>query len=84
MFLEGWSEWTPWTNCSEPCGGGFRERERECLVEGVRCICEEEKLCAGNFKVIYLFLQLTNTEKDITVLTPRLCGSGKSNTKKMI
>ena len=56
FIFEGWSEWTPWANCSEPCGGGFRERERECLVEGVRCICEEEKLCAGNFKVRFLVL----------------------------
>ncbi|XP_072324712.1 LOW QUALITY PROTEIN: SCO-spondin [Scyliorhinus torazame] len=26
----GWSEWGPWTPCSEPCGGGIQHRVREC------------------------------------------------------
>jgi hypothetical protein len=47
----GWSAWSAWSNCSAACGGGYRERERDCLVDGVRCICEEDKLCVGNFKV---------------------------------
>ncbi|KAL5005196.1 hypothetical protein ScPMuIL_018652, partial [Solemya velum] len=26
----GWSMWGPWTYCSEMCGGGTKERSREC------------------------------------------------------
>ncbi|PIK61787.1 putative SCO-spondin-like [Apostichopus japonicus] len=26
----GWTEWPPWTNCSELCGGGFQFRNRSC------------------------------------------------------
>ena len=30
-----WKEWSDWSSCNKPCGGGSRKRSRECVAESV-------------------------------------------------
>ena len=38
-----WTEWTPWAGCSQTCGGGTRNRVRECAVGRNYDSCVGEK-----------------------------------------
>lgn len=33
----GWTEWSPWSTCDMPCGGGHRDRTRQCTNPAPRC-----------------------------------------------
>ncbi|XP_060586807.1 SCO-spondin-like isoform X3 [Ruditapes philippinarum] len=46
-----WKMWTNWGNCSEPCGGGLRNRTRECVEPefgGAMCVGPAEQAEACN------------------------------------
>ena len=69
-----WTEWTPWTGCSQTCGGGTRTKVREC-AKG-----RNYEDCVGDSEVT----EDCNEEKcptwtDWTQWTPctTSCGGGK-------
>ena len=33
----GWSSWSSWSSCNRTCGGGVRERRRECNEPAPAC-----------------------------------------------
>ena len=42
-----WTEWSEWTACSVTCGGGKRQKSRECVLpDGARS--DEPLFCPGN------------------------------------
>jgi hypothetical protein len=45
-----WTEWTEWTACSVTCGGGKRQKSRECVLpEGAR---SRDLFCPGESLVV--------------------------------
>ena len=64
------TEWTPWTNCSQVCGGGNRSRDRTCTNPspnhgGKKCIGESSETEKCNTHMcpskIFLILLLVGT-----------------------
>ena len=39
-----YTNWSPWTPCSQTCGIGRRIRSRKCQCKGISCFCGDEKL----------------------------------------
>ena len=54
-----WTDWSPWSQCSTSCGGGRRQRGRECAAptfRNGRYFCEggedyEEEACNENVSI---------------------------------
>ena len=42
-----WTEWTDWTQCSQSCGGGIRNKVRECVLPKLG----GERGCVGEAEV---------------------------------
>ena len=34
-IFSSWKEWSDWSSCNKPCGGGSRKRSRECVAVSV-------------------------------------------------
>ena len=44
-----WTEWAPWSPCTVTCGGGLRQRARECANPTLRnslgeLVCDGDKM----------------------------------------
>lgn len=63
----GWGPWSPWATCSATCGGGVKNRMRECnspqpQYGGRKCIgkasdsdsCNKEVCPIGEHKLLYI------------------------------
>lgn len=44
----GWSEWSDWTKCDKPCGGGRQYRHRSCTVGSCSGTSLKERTCNEN------------------------------------
>ncbi|KAK7077865.1 Semaphorin-5A [Halocaridina rubra] len=48
MQNEGWSDWSEWTNCDQPCGGGRQYRHRSCTAGSCSGSALKERSCNEN------------------------------------
>ena len=94
-----WSEWSPWTKCSMPCGGGLQRRTRSCdnprpahggrfcsgdSREAQRC---NQYTCSGEKKLyasaVHISLLYNNNNHNRTTLFERRFPSLKVNISKL-